>query len=256
MSLRALADLSTAELRDLVAIDRPPVVVLVPCGSMEPHGPHLPLSTDTIISEAAIEQAATRLADRATVLVAPSVAYGVTEYARSFCGAISIPAETLTRYLRAIVDGLHAHGVRHVCLVNNHLEPAQDAAVRAAISDLPKESASVACPLDRRWARLLSDEFKRGECHAGQYETSLVLAASPSRVNEAERVGLAAVPISLSKQIKAGVYEFVQMGMLDAYAGAPALATPEEGRALIKILGEMIATEILEAMRLGGASNA
>jgi len=40
--------------------------------------------------------------------------------------------------------------------------------------------ASVASPLERRFARLLSDEFKRGECHAGQYETSIVLAHAPA----------------------------------------------------------------------------
>lgn len=252
MSAPRLASLSTTELAALVAPGQPPLVVLVPCGSVEPHGPHLPLETDTLISEAAIARAAQLLSAHCAVTVAPAVAYGVTEYARGFAGAISIPARTLTLYLRAIVDGLHAFGAQHVCLVNNHLEPAHDAAVRAAILDLPRQGASVACPLDRRWARRLSEEFRRGECHAGRYETSIVLAAAPDRLRlpEEQRRELPEILISLSQQIKAGVHDFIEMGLADAYAGAPALAGADEGHAQLDLLAEMIATEVREAMGL------
>jgi len=127
-----LADLTTTTLAELVADDRP-VVALVPVGSTEPHGPHLPLATDVLISEAACVRAAARLDARGVVaLIAPAVAYGVTEYAAGFAGAVSVPAPVLTAYLGAIADGLRAQGLAHVCLVNNHLEPAHDAAVRAA----------------------------------------------------------------------------------------------------------------------------
>ena len=124
-------------------------------------------------------------------------------------------------------DGLAAQGFAAVALVNNHLEPAHDAAIRAVAIDRPR--VVVACPLTRRWARTLSAEFKSGACHAGQYETSIVLAAEPVLVNDAARATLPMVPISLSEGLAAGKPTFAAMGMTAAYAGAPAAATAAEG---------------------------
>jgi creatinine amidohydrolase len=179
-------------------------------------------------------------------VIAPAVSYGVTECAAGFPGAVSVPAAVLTAYLGAICDGLLAQGLRHVCLVNNHLEPAHDTAVRAAVRD----HVSVACPLDKKWARTLSAEFKSGACHAGRYETSIVMAAAPELVQEAARAQLAAVPISLSDKLRAGVTTFREMGLDRAYAGDPAAATVEEGEQLIQRLAEMVVGEVRAAFGL------
>jgi creatinine amidohydrolase len=242
-----LASHTTATFRALIEAGAP-VVALVPVGSVEPHGPHLSLLTDVVISRGACERAAPRLAwaGRAPV-IAPAVPYGVTDCATGFAGAVSIAAPALTAYLRAIVDGLLAAGCAHVCLVNNHLEPAHDRAVRAAIEGLGAR-ASVACPLTRRWARTLSAEFKSGACHAGRYETSIVLAADPALVDEGARALLPAVPISLSERLGAGVDTFAAMGMDQAYAGDPAAATAAEGDGLLDRLADMIIGEIDDAL--------
>ncbi len=228
-------------------------VALLPVGSVEPHGPHLPLATDSIISEAAAGRAVELLRQAGVVArVAPTVPYGVTDFAAGFAGAVSVPGPALTAFLRALVVALHASGARHVCLVNNHLEPAQDAAVRAAITDLPAGSASVACPLTRRWARTLSAEFKSGACHAGRYETALVLAARSDLVDERAAQQLPAVPVSLSEGIRAGKHTFREMGMDRAYAGAPAEATGAEGEEQLELLAEMITGEVVDALGTGG----
>ena len=227
-----------------------PVVVLVSVGSVEPHGPHLPLGTDTTISEGAARRAAEGLEARGVrCLLAPPVPYGVTECAAAFPGVVSIAAPALQAYLRAVVDGFLAAGVQHVCLVNNHLEPAHDLAVRASIQGLEPHQASVACPLTRRWGRTLSDEFKRGECHAGRYESAMVLAETPQLVDETARAQLPEVPISLSKALMAGVSDFAEMGLSQAYAGAPAAATAAEGEELLGRLASMIMTEVSEALQ-------
>jgi len=247
-----IANLNSPEFGALLAADEP-LAVLVPMGSVEPHGPHLPLGTDTTISLAASEGAIEQLAqDGISAALAPPIPYGVTECAAAFPGAVSIPAEALTTYARAVVEAFLAAGVDHVCLVNNHLEPAHDTAIRGAIAGLPAERASVACPLTRRWARTLSVEFKKGECHAGRYETSIVMAKTPELVDENARAALPEVPVSLSDQLRAGVTDFAQMGMSDAYAGAPADATAEEGRELVALLATMIRTEIVEGLRGSG----
>ncbi len=247
-----LARATTDEIRDLLASGRP-AVALLPVGSVEPHGPHLPLATDTIISEAAAARAAADL-ERAgiAVVLAPAVAYGVTRFAEGFAGAISVAPAALGAYLRAVVEGYLAAGFAHVCLVNNHLEPEHDAAVRAAVAGLPPGGASVACPLARRWARTLSDEFKSGACHAGRYETSLVLAADGASVREGVAAALPDLALSLSEGIKAGKGSFRAMGIERAYTGAPARATPAEGEEMLDRLAAMIAAEVKEALASAG----
>jgi creatinine amidohydrolase len=246
---RRLGELTTDEVRTLTA--GPRTCVLVPVGSVEPHGPHLPLATDTLISEAACVGAADVLVSRGVAtVVAPSVPYGVTDYAAEFPGAIGVPAGVLQPLLEAIVRRFHADGWTHVCLVNNHLEPAHDATVRAAIASFPKDRVSVACPLTRRWARTLSDEFKRGACHAGEYETSLVLAAGGAV--RADYKELPRLDVSLSNEIKAGKTTFRAMGMERAYTGAPADASPEEGDRMMARLVEMIVAEVGEALVAAG----
>ncbi len=243
--MRRLAELTYDEVAALCSAGT--AIAIVPVGSVEPHGPHLPLDTDTTISEACAVRAAAKLeADGIATVIAPTVPYGVTEYAKGFAGAIGVSAAALTGMLRAIAEKLIECGFEHVCFVNNHLEPAHDAAVRAAIEGLPPGSASVACPLTRRWGRTLSDEFKRGDCHAGRYETSLVLAAGKS-VRDA-RAALPTVRLSLSEAIKSGKTTFAEIGMDRAYTGAPAEATREEGEDLYERLVTMVVTEISEGL--------
>ena len=254
MTEKFLARITTAQLEQLASGKRG-VIALVPVGSTEPHGPHLGLGTDVVISAAACLRAAELLDKRGTMLgvIAPAVSYGVTECAAGFAGAVSVPAAVLTSYLAAICDGWIAAGVRHVCLVNNHLEPAHDAAVRAVLPGR-EGKVSVACPLTKKWARTLSAEFKSGQCHAGRYETSIMMAAAPELVNEPLRTRLPPVPISLSDKLREGVTTFEAMGMQAAYAGDPAAATIEEGEQLIQKLGEMVVGEILESLGIKPAT--
>lgn len=254
MTERFLARHTTASLEQLTT-GKKGVIALVPVGSTEPHGPHLGLGTDVIISAAACVRACEMLDKRGTMVgvIAPAISYGVTECATGFAGAVSIPADVLTAYIAAVVDGLLASGIRHVCLVNNHLEPAHDRAVRAVL-DGRGTKVSYACPLDKKWARTLSAEFKSGACHAGRYETSIVMAAAPELVTEALRTRLQPVPISLSEKLKAGITTFEEMGLELAYAGDPAAASVEEGEQLIHKLGQMVVGEILETLGIKPAS--
>jgi creatinine amidohydrolase len=243
-----VANMTTEELQSLL-VGGQRVVILVPVGAIEPHGPHLPLETDLIISRAACERAAGALRKGGVVaLVAPDVSYGVTDFAEGFVGAVSVPAPSVVAYVRGVVSGWLANGVAHVCLVNNHLEPAHDAAVREAIAHLERTRASVASPLTRRWGRTLSDEFKRGACHAGEYETSIILATEPQSVRDEIRAALPDVDVSLSDAIARGVNRFAAMGLAKSYAGAPARATASHGEDMLARLAEMITVTVGEAM--------
>lgn len=254
---RSLGALTTRELAARYASGD--VVVLLPVGSTEPHGPHLPLATDAILSEEVCRRAVVALSARGvTALVAPAVPYGVTDFAAGFAGAVGVPKEALVTFLSAVVSSLLADGAQHVCLVNNHLEPAHDAALRDVVARGPEGRVSLACPLTRRWGRTLSDEYRSGACHAGRYETSLVLAASREAAGVAEvradvAHALPPLPISLSDGIRSGQATFAALGMRDAYTGAPAEATREEGDALYTKLVAMVVGEVTEALGAGAS---
>ena len=75
------------------------------------------------------------------------------------------------------------NGFAHVCLINHHLEPGQLSALQRSKTLINDQHgpghASLPLVVDRRWGRLLGDEFRSGACHAGEYEGSLILAATP-----------------------------------------------------------------------------
>jgi creatinine amidohydrolase len=254
-----LADFATEALAAFLeeAGARGGAVALLPIGSTEPHGPHLPLSTDIVLSEEACRRAARALADRGLpALVAPPVAYGVTRYAAGFRGAVGVSEATLAGLLTDVARALLDDGFVHVALVNNHLEPEHVAVIERAAATIATERGArcISFPnqLTRRWGRTLTDEFKRGDCHAGRYETSLVLAARPDLVDTGVARGLESLPISLSQAIAAASgaeVRFSEIGMNRAYTGAPAEATSAEGEATYERLVEMIATEVTEHLR-------
>ncbi len=247
-SLR-LGELTTEDCAALLRGPHP--VLLLPVGSTEPHGPHLPLATDAILSERACEVAAARLREaNITAVVAPALPYGVTRYAAGFAGAVSLSPETTERVIEELATAWIAAGFERVCVVNNHLEPAHVEALSRAVAKVP--GALFANQLTRRWGRTLSDEFRRGDCHAGSYETSLVLAARPDLVREEIRATLAPVPISLSVAIREGRHTFIEMGADRAYFGTPAAATRDEGADLYDRLAAMVVTEVRESIE-GGA---
>jgi creatinine amidohydrolase len=226
------ADLAYPELEG-----RDGAVHLLPLGATEPHGPHAPLATDTLISVGICRRAAERLRGELDVLVLPPVPYGVTRYGADFPGAVSISEETL----RALVTEIAANFER-VVLVNSHLEPEQVWTLR----DLGLPLFDVT---RRERAERLTDEFRAGAGHAGRYETSLVLADRPELVNRGRMATLEAKMIDMPAAIRAGQTSFVAMGMDQAYAGAPAEATAEEGDQTFEALADMLVELIREVVR-------
>jgi creatinine amidohydrolase len=94
----------------------------------------------------------------------------------------------------------------------------------------------------------LGEEFKSGACHAGQFESSIVLREHPSGVRDKIRRTLPANPQSLSEAIKSGKRTFEEAGGPRAYFGNPAAASAEEGSALVDALGGILEEAVVEAM--------
>jgi creatinine amidohydrolase len=230
----------------------PDVVALLPIGATEPHGPHLPLDTDVVIARAQARTAADELLRLGVAsLLLPALPYGVTYYTDGFEGRVTLRTGTLWHVLDDIVESLEEQGVRRVVFVNAHLEPAHVKVLRGVALDHAErtpDKAQVLFPdhTRRRWAGTLGAEFESGDCHAGRYETSLVLAADPESVRAGHRA-LAPVAIELLAKMKAGVRSFAEAGAQEAYCGDPAAATAAEGHELVRALARVLVESIREA---------
>ena len=243
------ADLAYPDVAALVDAE-PPVVLLLPLGAAEPHGPHAPLATDTLISIGVCGRAAARLADDPDVraLVLPPLAYGVTRYGAAFPGAVSIGEATLRAVVLEICGSLAGQGFRRIVLVNNHFEPEQVRTLREAVRDVG-ESVRLLDVTRREPAQRLTDEFRAGSCHAGRYETSLVLADEPELVHRGRMRALEAKMVDMPAAIREGRTDFPAMGMDLAYCGAPAEATAAEGEQTFETLTELLVELVREVAR-------
>jgi creatinine amidohydrolase len=254
----SLARMTWEEVRDA---DPTRCVALLPVGAVEAHGPHLPLVTDVVIAEAMAREGARRLQDAGIpALVLPSLPYSAAPFAAAFPGTVSVDPETLTRLLLDIAASLAGQGFRAMALANAHLDPAhlaslhaavRGAAVRGAAGDgaAPRGLPVVFPDLTRKpWAMRLGEEFATGACHAGRYETSVVMAETPDDVREEIRAGLSPNPASLSDAIRTGKSTFAEADGPQAYFGWPADASAREGRETVATLGGILADAVREAL--------
>jgi creatinine amidohydrolase len=241
MPVHELAQLTWEEVR---ALDRGHTVAILPVGAIEAHGPHLPLDTDVVIAMAMARAGARKLAARGdVVLILPALAYTAASFGSAFHGTLSVSAITVTALLVDVARSLSDQGFRLLALANVHLDPehltALHEAVKLARADrlLPIVFPDLT---QKPWGTRLGDEFRSGACHAGQFETSIVLCERADAVRDEVRKSLTPNPQSLSKAIKAGKRTFDAAGGPRAYFGDPAAATADEGARLIDALGSIL----------------
>lgn len=209
------------------------VVAILPCGATEAHGKHLPLNTDVIISDGMAAYALPGLEDAGVrAFVLPSLAYAPAEYAAAFAGTISISAPAAAGVIYDIAKALKSQRFACLAIANSHFDPANVMMLRDVAARIEGElKLPVAFPdfTRRKLAQTLTDEFKYGACHAGQFETSLVMASRPELVDEAERVASPDNPASLTEAFAKNAKTFEQAGGPQAYFGFPRGATQAEG---------------------------
>ena len=244
--MRYLAEMTFAEVRDLGG----DAVAILPVGAIEAHGPHLPLWADVIIARGMAVAGARELEGRGVsdVVVAPPLQYTSAGFAAGFAGTMSISPHTLTAVAVDAISSLHRAGFGRVAIANVHLDPAHIASVHEAVRIATQQGTGEVLFPDitrKPWALRLSEEFKSGACHAGRFETSIVMAERPDLVREAIRTALAPNPVSLSKAIRAGKQSFEEAGGSQAYFGFPKDATAEEGRETLTTLGIILADAVM-----------
>lgn len=220
-------------------------LAIVPVGTIEAHGA-IPLGTDTLIPEAL----ALRLGPKLNALIAPSIAYGVTNSLLPFPGSTTVSSATFTAYLFEAAAGLVDAGFRRIVLLNGH--GGQTGEVAAVVARLWNEKRAYAVAVE--WwgfAEKLAAEIYPGTIsgHAGVEETAMILAIAPAlvdgaRAGQVRRVarhqGLRARPFPASiildrketagegapvldaakaKAFFAGIADEVEAGLRDVFAG-------------------------------------
>ncbi|MBU8868517.1 MULTISPECIES: mycofactocin biosynthesis peptidyl-dipeptidase MftE [Paenarthrobacter] len=200
-------------------------LVLVPLGSTEQHGPHLPIDTDTVVAAALAVALAGAIAEETPqgVVVAPAVSYGASGEHQSFPGTTSIGLEALRILVVELVRSLSTWA-GPVILVNGH--GGNVSALSAAVQQLIAEKHDVA------W---LPCTPRNGDLHAGKAETSLMLHLQPESVRAA-KCGAG------DKRSLAEILPLLQAGGVGSVSpsgvlGDPTDATADEGR---KIFHEMV----------------
>ena len=148
--------------------------VVIPVGSLENHGLHMPLGTDFLIPD----EIARLLDQRSNLLIAPTLNYGATDDLTGFPGTVSIGTEGLIMLLRAICDQLYRHGFRHFIILNGH--GGNTAAIQAVGSHLYRKGAYLAILNWWLMAGQLNPEWAGG--HGGGEETAAVMAVDPELI--------------------------------------------------------------------------
>jgi creatinine amidohydrolase len=235
--------LTTATARD--ERDRDAKVALLPIGSFEQHGDHMPLTTDTIVACAI----ANEIAKTEPVMLLPPVTISCSHEHAAWRGTVSISSQTLYRVVVDIADSVRASGVEHLVLINGH-------GGNYVLSNVVQEYTATHGPVmslfpqgsDWTQARLRAgmETTSHDDMHAGELETSVLLFVAPETVlpgNETADWDATDRPLLLSH----GMSAYTKTGVV----GRPSLGAANKGRLLLEQLAELFGAHMSLVGRLG-----
>ena len=225
------------------AIEEGYKTVIVPIGSIEQHGPHLPTGTDTFAGDVFGIRVAEKLGK---ALVAPTIRPGCSEHHMDFPGTITISPETLIRVLLDVCEALDRHGFENIILIPTHggnFAPV----VTATQIIAPKLKANVVSLADL--GGLISKmndamaEFgvsaEEAGSHSGAAETSLMMAYKPDLVR-GEKMTTGYMGPLTSKYVRAGFKAVTPTGVF----GDATKASRKAGKRIIELVTEMYVDNI------------
>ena len=261
--VRFWADLTTT---DFAALDRARAIAVLPVAATEQHGPHLPLSVDTDLVDGVLRASLPHLPADLPALFLPTQAVGFSPEHTAFAGTLTLKAETLIRLWTDIGESVAASGVNKLVLFNSHggqvgLMDVVARDLRARLGMLVYSVSWFNLPLLDEDGRDVNTLFNANEhrfgVHAGEVETSMMLALRPERV----RMGQAQHFHSTS-QDRAARFPILGNGrsaklawQMQDYnpqgaAGNAVAATADKGQALVRAAGRALAQLLTEIDQL------
>lgn len=209
-------------------------IFLLTVSPMEAHGPHLPISTDFIISKKLEEKTIEELKRRNIPCISlPSLPLGVCKYVDDFPGTISISWKNLYKLLLDIFISFAQHNFKYFLICNFHMDPWHIKAIHKAIKK-GKKYGIVACePISVAYFKGKLFEKMEGEVHADLKETSIALYLFPELVKN-YKIEPVKIKIGLLKSVK----KFREIGAEEAYIGSPSEANADFGKEIFEKMVE------------------
>jgi creatinine amidohydrolase len=238
-----LSDLTYEHVRDA----SPFQVAVLPFGATEPHNLHLPYATDTLQVEKVADLACSLAAERgARVVRLPAVPYGTETNQARFPLAMNLNPSTMLAVVSDLIESLVGSGIRKVVLLNGHGGNEFKGILRQLYGKTPAHL--FVC----HWYKLASDRhaeiFDDPGDHAGELETSMVLAHFPELVH-LDRADAGTMAKTRLQAVNRGWVEITRPWHLlttNSGAGDPRAATAEKGRALTEIVVDRLAGFLVE----------
>jgi len=260
---RFWADLCT---RDFVQLDPARTIAVLPVAATEQHGPHLPLSVDTVLADGIVAASLPHLSPELNVLFLPTQAVGLSPEHARFPGTLTLRAETVLRLWTEIGESVAATGVRKLLLFNSHGGQvsvmdlvARD--LRARLNLLVYSCSWFNLPLHDAQGQDLNTLFNADEhrfgIHGGEIETSMMLALAPQRVQMDRARHFASTAQARAQQFPIlGNGRSAKLGWQTqdyhpaGAVGHAAAATAAKGEALVQAAGRALAQLLAELDRL------
>ena len=266
-SSRFWADLSTLEFSDrLLSGEAAHTVAVLPVAAIEQHGPHLPLSVDTVLVNGVVQAALPHLAADLPVLFLPTQAVGFSPEHARFPGTLTLRSDTIVRLWTEIGEGVAAAGVKKLVLFNAHGGQvsvmdlvARD--LRARLHMLVYSVSWFNLPLVDAQGGNVNELFSADEhrfgIHAGDIETSMMLALDPAHVDMAHARHFHSTSQDRAAQIDIlGNGKSAKLGwQMQDYnpagaVGNAAAATVDKGHALVQAAGVSLARLLTQVHQL------
>ena len=256
---RFWADLCT---RDFARLDPARTIAVLPVAATEQHGPHLPLSVDTVLADGIVAASLPHLPADLSVLFLPTQAVGLSPEHARFPGTLTLKAETVLRLWTDIGESVAAAGVRKLLLFNSHGGQvsvldlvARD--LRARLNLLVYSCSWFTLPLHDAQGQdlhaLFSAEEHRFGIHGGDIETSMMLALASARVQMAQAKNFVSTAQARAQQFPIlGNGHSAKLGWQTqdyhsaGAVGNAAAATAAKGEALVQAAGRALAQLLAE----------
>jgi len=231
------AELTMKEVKEAAEVNK---VIILPIGSVEEHGPHLPLCTDSVQPEFIAFEAAKKTGS----LVAPHLAYGICNATRAFPGTISISFQALYRIVRDIIEEFIRNGFKRLLIISGHADNEQMAALRLAAHNViwrhkeenERGEIRIMVCADYDFAyQLRGKYFDEEDGHGGTIETSRVMAIRPDLLKGGGKKNFSRPP---RFEILANPKQFIPEGII----GDPKAASVEKGQ----FINDYILKEIIK----------
>lgn len=221
-------------------------IAVIPIGSIEQHGPHLPVQVDTLLVSEVARRTARLVADKLPIVVLPTIWSGLAEHHMSLGGTLTLDLATFFGLVRGIVRSVARNGLSKILLLNGH--GGNMTALNALVGELSVEMslpialATYWIPAQQEFAEILEKQVS--VAHACEAETSMLLALRPDLVvmTELERVN----PPSEWEGGASDVYvwQSVSDWSPSGVAGVPNAASAEKGEKLLDAAAKALADRL------------